>query len=377
MQSAPERPPVGPQAFLSLDDESAQAQAAILLGIGAQMRGDRQKVEARSAAVAHPTDVLLADDLAEFPIPRLAPAAKRYAFETMDDRTRARFGVSVRAAAERPQTLADMADEVYARRSNSAAAVLAEASLRSEHPLVRVAAAHAVLPVTANPIEPLEVLASHTGDPDELVREVAATALGRYMPEHPALQRLIDYGEQSYLDTPPETSMLIHGTWARNSSWYQPPNGNFWRYAQTSVWPDLYAQPDFYRWSGGYSDGARALAANQLAQWITTKNENGLSLMSHSHGGSVAMLASWRGVQYDRLVLLSCPVHPAKYSANFSAINKVVSVRVRMDLVLLVDGSGSRFTDPRYNEHVLPIWFNHSAIHDPAVWTRYNVPAML
>jgi len=50
---------------------------------------------------------------------------------------------------------------------------------------------------------------------------------------------------------------------------------------------------------------------------------------------------------------------------------------VKFDLVLLADGSASRFSDPRYNDHVLPIWFNHSATHDPAVWIKYKIPTML
>jgi hypothetical protein len=99
--------------------------------------------------------------------------------------------------------------------------------------------------------------------------------------------------------------------------------------------------------------------------------------MAHSHGTSVSMLASWRGVIFGRAVFLSSPVHPSQYNMNFNAVQKVVSIRVKFDLVLLADGSGSRFTDPRYNEHVLPVWFNHSATHDPAVWTKYNIPAML
>jgi hypothetical protein len=107
------------------------------------------------------------------------------------------------------------------------------------------------------------------------------------------------------------------------------------------------------------------------------KNENGISLITHSHGGSAVMLASWRGVRFDRVVLLSSPVHPAKYAFNFTAVRKVVSVRVKGDLVLLADGSGSRFNDRRYNEHVLPIWFNHSASHDPRRWTQFDIPAML
>ena len=377
MESAPEQPVTGPEAFTQQDDEAAQAQAAILLGIGSQLRGDRQKMQARSAAVAQPTDTMLAEDLEEFPIPRVAPASRRYARIGLEDKALARYGTSMSDAAQEPETLAKMADDVYTTRSRESAAQLAEASLHHPNPLVCVAAANAALPVTTTPAEPIEILAKYTQYDDELVRDVAATSLARYMPEHPALQRLTGGGEIPLLATPSETSMLIHGTFARNNAWYQPPNGDFWTYFHDNVRNDLYANADFYRWSGGYSDGARALAADQLVPWITTRNENGISLITHSYGGNVAMLGTWRGITYDRLILLSCPVHPAKYSVNFAAVGRVVSIRVRFDLVLLADGSGSRFTDARYNENVLGLWFNHSKTHDPATWVRFNIPGML
>jgi hypothetical protein len=56
---------------------------------------------------------------------------------------------------------------------------------------------------------------------------------------------------------------------------------------------------------------------------------------------------------------------------------RVVSIRVHLDLVILVDGGGQRFNPPQIEEHVLPIWFDHSATHDPANWQQYNVPAFL
>ena len=377
MEAAPEEPIRGPAAFLSQDDEAAQAQAAILLAIGSQMRGDPQKVQARSAAIAHPTDVMMLEDLEEFPIPHILPASRRWSRAVLEDAVRARWGVSLTDAPRDPKILARMADEVYRTNSRENAAMLVCAEMWNEHPLVRVAAANAALTAMGEPAEAIMILAEHTQDPDELVREVAATSLARYMPEHPALRPLVGGDRQSLSTGPAETSMLIHGTFARSNAWYQPPGGDFWSYFQGNVRGDLYAQNDFYRWSGGYSDGARALAADQLVTWITSRNENGISLVPHSHGGSVAMLASWRGVTYDQLILLSCPVHPAKYAVNFAAVKRVVSIRVRFDLVLLADGSGSRFTDARYNERVLPVWFNHSASHDPKVWVKHNVPAML
>src|SRR6184192_1449782 len=74
MKEAPEHPPHGPKAFASLEDpEAVQAQAAILLAVGAQLRGDRAALQARSASAAQPADMLSRDDLEEFPIPRLVP----------------------------------------------------------------------------------------------------------------------------------------------------------------------------------------------------------------------------------------------------------------------------------------------------------------
>ena len=170
----------------------------------------------------------------------------------------------------------------------------------------------------------------------------------------------------------------MHGTWAANGDWWRPiPPGDFWGYVDADVWDDLYDQNDFYKWSGGYSDGARDQGAGLLVAWMNGHGADGLSLMAHSHGASVTMLASWRGVRFGRVVFLSSPVHPAKYKMNFAAVDRVVSFRVKLDLVLLADGSGSRFSDPRYNENVLPIWFNHSATHDPDVWRRYDLPSKL
>ena len=78
MKEAPEHPPQGPEAFASLEDpESVQAQAAILLAVGAQLRGDRAALQARSASAAQPADMLSRADLEEFPIPRLVPPGRR------------------------------------------------------------------------------------------------------------------------------------------------------------------------------------------------------------------------------------------------------------------------------------------------------------
>jgi hypothetical protein len=52
-------------------------------------------------------------------------------------------------------------------------------------------------------------------------------------------------------------------------------------------------------------------------------------------------------------------------------------VRVKWDLVILADGGGQRFEDPKIEEHVLPIWFQHSATHSPDVWRAHRVDLMI
>jgi pimeloyl-ACP methyl ester carboxylesterase len=141
---------------------------------------------------------------------------------------------------------------------------------------------------------------------------------------------------------------------------------------------DLYGAPDFFGWSGGWSDDARADGALRLIDWVDKHHFEGLDLFTHSHGGSVAMLASTRSLRIGRLVMMSCPVHKGKYDPDFDRIDKIVAIGTRMDLVILADGGGQRFKDPRIQEIVLPIWFTgHSATHDPQVWNKHGLPGKI
>lgn len=388
-------PPKGPEAFTRDADVYAQAQAAILLSMGVQLRGDDVGTAARSAAARQPTEVLEAsanvevaaeDDFSgdDFPVPPLAPTAERVPFEVSRDITAAVTNMAMESA-EPPQRTA-LAERVYSDPSPENAAALIHASLYHEDPLVRVAAAAAALPVSTDVTVPLAILREGTRDQEPLVREVAATALARFDPADESLRGLRI--ERPVVDTavsmdaavavaaaPPR--ILVHGTWATNNAWWQP-GGDFFQFTQGGVWPDVYGAADRYSWSGGYSDAARAAGAAKLVAWSLSHSGQGMSLMCHSHGASVAMLATFDpSIRFDKLRFLSSPVHPAKYKVNFAQVGSVRSVRVRWDLVLLADGGGSKFTDPRYNDHVLPVWFNHSATHEPGTWTKYGVAALL
>ena len=272
--------------------------------------------------------------------------------------------------------LRDLAEEAYRTKAHESAAQLFQACLHHSSELVRVAAAASYFELTTDGESPIAVLAQGAKSRDDLTREVAATALARIDPTHPSLAKLTGAAKRRQRRRKAHTGMLVHGTWARHSKWWQP-RGDFHSYILANVWADLYAASDRFDWSGQWSDAARSLAGRQLANWIDGKGAAGIKLMTHSHGGNVAMLATQATDKIKELVLLSCPVHENKYLPDFNHTQKVISFRVKLDLVILADGGGQKFSDPRIDENVLSLWFDHSATHDPDVWSQYNLPTQL
>jgi|GEM_PF-1300790 len=219
---------------------------------------------------------------------------------------------------------------------------------------------------------------------DKLIRDMAATALARLVPNHPELASLTSNSSASEADLTTKnqgatsTSLLIHGTWASSEKWWQP-GGDFHNYYKNTCDHYLYSGNDRFEWSGSYSDRARWLGAFDLVNWIRQKGLTNLNLIGHSHGANITMLASQgHGMRMNTLVLLSCPVHWDEYWPDFTHVNKVVSIRVKLDLVILADRGGQRFpSNSNIVENVLPVWFNHSLTHDPEIWQAYNIPSMI
>lgn len=255
-------------------------------------------------------------------------------------------------------------------------AKLVSVSVHHPSPLVQVAAASTCFDVIRDAGKFAgSVLLKGTYAKDAEVRNIAATTLARVVPNHPRIDELTHQESAGSEGEPANTSLIVHGTWARNATWWQP-NGNFHDYILNSVDNSLYAGLDRYGWSGGYSNQARALGALDLVDWVNQKGWNTPDLFTHSHGGSVAMLAN-RAMDIGKLVLLSCPVHKNKYWPDFNRTQKVISIRVHMDLVILADRGGQRFRDPKIQENILPLWFDHSTTHDPNTWVQQNIPAMI
>lgn len=383
-----------PQAFHESGDVAAQTQAAVLLSLGSLLRYEEPHThEALSIAMApdpRSLDILPEEERETLRLPREifrlqvfrgARFDSYFVRQALSEYEGSFAGPqpSPGEAAERAvAVLPRVADRLAESPDPLLAAELCEAALAHPDPLVRVAAASAYTDVgmTHQQARPVKILVEGTYEEDPLVRDVAATALSRVLPGHPRLVELIQPLPLPTEGEPSQTSTIIHGTWARQNSWWQP-GGNFHSYLRTNVAPDLYSASDRFDWSGSYSDAGRAQGALDLFSWVNSHGVGGLDLFTHSHGGSVAMLANKAGMRIGRLVLLSCPVHIPKYEPNFGLVAKIVSIRVKMDLVILADGGGQRFHDPRIQEIVLPLWFNHSLTHEPQTWINHNLPSRI
>jgi hypothetical protein len=400
-----DRPVPSPRAFGREDLPALYSQAATLLLLRSQIRRDPATLAARATTPARRARVQFAPprDLAALHVPRLLGPRIRVPEEDVVSELSRRYGrravaplpVPSRVARSRrqaakirsrptprparptpPDVLEDCARRLARRPNVLTAAQLTRASLQHRHELPRVAAAAAHVELASDPAGALAVLGASLDSADPLVARLAATALARIAPEDERLRALLRRRPSRSPRRRSHTSLLVHGTFARSSTWWQP-GGDFHEYLRTDVRPDLYSAADRFEWSGGWSDAARALGAADLHAWVDARGLAGLDLFTHSHGGSVAMLASQGGLAIGELVMLSCPVHAAEYWPDFSWVGRAVSIRVHMDLVILVDGGGQKFQDPRIDEHVLPIWFDHFATHDPEVWRDHDVPSML
>jgi pimeloyl-ACP methyl ester carboxylesterase len=128
-----------------------------------------------------------------------------------------------------------------------------------------------------------------------------------------------------------------------------------------------------FTWSGGYSHGARRADAQRLKQWISHQGLVRPDFFAHSHGGTVAHLASRDGAEFDRLVLMGLPVH-GEWFPDFANINRIIDVRVRFDLVIMADRGGQRFRTNQFNiEEHRHGWFDHSSTHESAYWDNHGL----
>ncbi len=360
-------PVPGAEAYARQDRDAHLSQAAIVLSLGAAAAGAADRVD-------RPTAIGLPPDLAALGRPEPIPLAEAVApLGITVEEQRERRGPSVP-----PSTRVALMDQLLADPNPVTAAALVEACLRSENRLVRTSAAVAALETTGPRDDVLAQLVDGASRGRGMTQDIGRIGLSRVDPGHPALRRAV--GRPSRLDggKPSHTAFLTHGTFAALTTWWQP-GGIFYNYL-ASLTPSLHVHDPSFRWSGLYSDAARRLAAQQMVDWVADQGLHQPDLFAHSHGGTVGNLATGLGLQFDRLVLLSWPVHP-QWFPDFDRVQRIIDIRVHLDLVIIADLGGQTFTPPpaaaaKVSSYVNG-WFKHEDTHDPAYWNRYGLAATL
>ncbi len=167
------------------------------------------------------------------------------------------------------------------------------------------------------------------------------------------------------------TAVVTHGTFAANSAWYRP-GGDFYEALKMNR-PDLDVHDTSFKWTGAYSKQARKADAVLLQQWIPDQGLGVPDFFAHSHGGTVAHLATRRGVEFDKLVLMAWPAHKRWYP-DFTRVNRIIDIRVHLDLVILLDRGRQRFRTNRFNiEKHRHGWFDHSSTHESGYWDDHGL----
>lgn len=345
-------------------ETAAESQAALLLIARAGVLAMEDGAE----------DMRQEADEAGFGLPPLEPLQREH---------RLRLAEATRPLGASPKELAeetsDLGDEIvsathrlYEEPNTQNAAALFEVSLHSRHPLVRVAAAAGARETTR--LRPLtrQTLEEGCLAEDPLVAGVAREAMAHIDRHHPYLRaKVAEPPEPVRRSEKSETAVITHGTWAAGGTWYRP-GGDFYD-ALALNRPDLHLHPQSFTWSGDYSRAAWREGAAGLSDWLSNEGLESTDYFAHSHGATVANRATRLGVDFPRLVMMSWPVRD-DWLPKPGTVGRIIDVRVRLDLVILVDGGGQRLRTNQFDvsEHRNG-WFNHFVTHEPDYWTEHGL----
>jgi hypothetical protein len=186
--------------------------------------------------------------------------------------------------------------------------------------------------------------------------------------------------------TPPNLTVIVHGTWASTSTWWMP-KGNFWQYIN-NITKNVYSGPNPFSWTGNNNHADRMQGAQDLVQWATGQTYQYLDLIAHSHGGNVCLHASRLGLKIRKLVLLGTPIR-LEYLPDLKNIEVIYNIYSTADLV---QGPGT-FPNRRYEGRSLADGERitnysavddgsgkipgHSDLHEPATWNANKFDQLL
>ena len=351
-----------------LDSESsysaAASQAAMLLALRCGVLGTYSAIEQFDTKGKRE----------QFVLPNLKPLQRKRRMKLAE--ATKQLGVSTKELQQEkePQLqdqMVKLVHKVYENPTIEATASLFEAAMYSQHPLVAVAAAAGARETTRLRHLSRTTLEKGARSKDTLTSKLAQAALSKIAPRDPLIKKcVIAQPKSRKRRRKSNTAVITHGTFASNKPWYQP-GGDFYD-ALDAKRPDLHVHDPSFQWTGAYSHPARQADAILLNQWIGDQGLNTPDFFAHSHGGTVAHLATRQGAQFNRLVLMSWPGH-RQWFPDFNQVSKIVDIRVRLDLVILIDGGSNKFRTKQPIDRHKHGWFNHSATHDPDYWDKHEL----
>lgn len=176
----------------------------------------------------------------------------------------------------------------------------------------------------------------------------------------------------------PSHTVIIHGTWANNESWWRWPS-EFPQYIDLQAC-DVYKKEHPYTWSGDNTDEARREGGKILLDWVHEHPVQKLIIIAHSHGGNVAFIASQIGLKIHKLILMGTPIR-TDYLPNMENIQKVYNIYSNADYAQILGAlpykrnSGrhlpeasenisveTKTSNPHSELHTIPLWQNEGLV---------------
>lgn len=282
-----------------------------------------------------------------------------------------------------------------APRLPEAAIALMDEALPAAHPLVRVAIMDAYYTLTKcdwhlDDLDELAERGAQKRDDDLLAAASVAAARQAREPEDTWVTRGVQIVAAATKRRGPRRralaperresiTIVIHGTWARDGSWWRR-GGDFFEYLRTDgAIADLYDSDDRFEWSGENRDRSRERGAAELSRWIAAHRSARVRVLAHSHGANIASLATRHGTELDQLVMMSPPVRE-DYLPVWSRVRNAYNIQAKFDAVVAVARGGRWFRDVAQN---LPIRekrlaaCGHSASHEPKVWREEGLARLV
>lgn len=180
------------------------------------------------------------------------------------------------------------------------------------------------------------------------------------------------------VSTPQTVFIVIHGTWAKKSTWAQP-GGDFFTALEQSVSTSSTTVTSF-SWSGNLDNESRRAAGKALAEYIQTyPTTTTFNIIGHSHGANVGILAcnelaTRQPITHtiNAFYALAAPVNTNEYMPTMTGINSFYNFFSLNDLVQPVFGIFGRIYPQHPRIANIRLTLNgkepdHDQLHNPCI----------